>query len=104
MVKVAIIFHQAIQLGGWHWHKNLCISVDRSNNMSVYRMTELSIQKLGRYPDRIEFIQSINVVANDQIGQTPAKFDNLIENIFKVVCGINVHKGKKYILVTYDPT
>ena len=30
----------------------------------------------------------------DEIGQTTAKFDNMIDNIFKVVCGMNVHKVK----------
>ena len=35
------------------------------------------------------------MIANDKIGQTPAKFDIVIENIFKVVCNRNVHKGKK---------
>ena len=43
------------------------------------------------------------MIANDRIGQNPAKFDNEIGNIFKVVCGMNVHKGKKN-LATYKPT
>ena len=45
-IKVAMICHQEIQLGGWHWHKLLCTPVDHGNNMSVYRMTEYAIQKL----------------------------------------------------------
>ena len=44
------------------------------------------------------------MIANDKIGQTPAKFDNVIDNIFKAVCGINFHKGKKILLEIYDPT
>ena len=44
------------------------------------------------------------MIANDEIGQSPAKFDNMIDNIFKVFCGINVHKGSKFILAIYDPT
>ena len=66
-------------------------------------MIELAIQKLERFKDRIEFIRSIHMIANDKIGQTPAKFDNVIDNIFKVVCGMNFHKGKKN-LATYDQT
>ena len=34
------------------------------------------------------------MISNDKIGQIPAKFDIVIENKFKVVCGINVHKVK----------
>ena len=38
------------------------------------------------------------MVSNDKICQTPAKFDIEIDNIFKVVCGMNVHKGKKLFM------
>ena len=62
--------------------------------MYVYQITELAIQKLERFPNRIEFIRSIHMIADDKIGQNPAKFDNVIDNIFKVVCGMNVHKVK----------
>ena len=72
--------------------------------MSVYLRTGLSIQKLEKFPNIIEFIRSIHMIANDKIGQTLAKFDNMIDNIFKVFCGINVHKGEKNILETYNPT
>ena len=34
------------------------------------------------------------MIANDKVGQTLSEFDNIIENIFKLVCGMNVHKGK----------
>ena len=34
------------------------------------------------------------MIDNDKIGQTPAEFDNVIENIFKVFCGMNFHKEK----------
>ena len=35
------------------------------------------------------------MIGKKQIGQTPAEFDNVIDDIFKAVCGMNVHKGKK---------
>ena len=71
--------------------------------MYVYQMTELAIKTSERYPHRIEFIRSIHIIVNDQIGQAPAKFDNMVDNIFKVVCSMNVHKEKN-LLATYDPT
>ena len=37
------------------------------------------------------------MISNDKIGQAPAKFDNVIDNIFKVVGGMNVHKEKKIL-------
>ena len=66
--------------------------------MYVYQITELAIQKLERFPNRIQFIQSICIITNDKICQTPANFDNGIDHVFKVVCGVNVHKGKKIFL------
>ena len=44
------------------------------------------------------------MISNDKIGQTLDGFDNAIDNIFKVVCGMNVHKWNKFILATFDPT
>ena len=37
------------------------------------------------------------MIDNDKIGQTPAEFDNVIENIFKVFCGMNFHKEKIFL-------
>ena len=68
VITVAIMCHWAIQLGGWNLHKLLWIPVDRGKNISVYRMTELAIKKLERFPDIIEFIQSIHMISNDKIG------------------------------------
>lgn len=46
------------------------------------------------------------VGANGEMGQSPAKMiDNVIDNILKVVHGINVHtEAYKLWLGTYDPT
>ena len=44
------------------------------------------------------------MIANEKIGQTPAEFDNLIDNTFKVVCGMNFRKGNQFIFATSDPT
>ena len=51
--------------------------------MSIYRIIELSIWKLEFYPNIIEFIWSIHMITNGKIGQNPAKFDNVIDNISK---------------------
>ena len=67
-------------------------------------MKELAIHKLERFQSIIELIWSIHMIANDKSGQTPAKFDNLIDNIFKYFCSMNVHKGEENILTTYEPT
>ena len=63
--------------------------------MSVYLMIELTIQKLEKFPNIIEFIRSIHMIVNDKIGQSPAEFDNVINNIFKVFCGWNLQKENK---------
>ena len=55
-------------------------------------MIELSIDKLERYPNKIDFIWSIHIDANYKIGQTLSVLDNVINNISKVVCSMNIHK------------
>ena len=41
------------------------------------------------------------MIANEETGQTPAKFDNVIENIFKVIV---FSQRKKIFFATYDTT
>ena len=43
------------------------------------------------------------MIANDEIGKIPAEFDNFL-TIFSIFLVINVHKGNKFILSTYEPT
>ena len=45
VITVAMMCHRAIQLSGWHWNKLLFIPVNIGNNMPVYQMTKLAIQK-----------------------------------------------------------
>lgn len=105
VVTTAMMSHLAIQLGGIHWHKLLCIPVDRSNNMSNYRMTELAISELETYhPMRIAFLKTIDVLATDEIGQSSSDFDSVCDNITRFICGINVYKANKLVIGTYDPT
>ena len=96
VITVAMMRHWEIQLGGWNWHKRFCVPVYRGNNMSAYKITQLCIHKIERFPSIIEFIWSINIIANEKIGQSPAGFDNVIDSIFKVVWNMNVHKEKKF--------
>ena len=44
------------------------------------------------------------MIANDKVDKTPAKFDNVIDNIFKVFCVMNVYKGNNFLLAIYNPT
>ena len=58
-------------------------------------MIELAIHKLERFTNIIEFVQSINMIFNNDIRQTTDKYDNVIDNTFKVVCGMNFQKRKQ---------
>ena len=73
VVTVALMAHRAMQLGGCHWHKLLCILVDRTNNIHVCRTTELAWQKLDRHPYRKEFVKSMHMIFNDEVGQKMLK-------------------------------
>ena len=98
VIIAAMMWHWLIQISGLHWDKLLCIPVDHGNNMSTYQMTELAIKKNKTNRNIIEVVWSIHVIANYKIGQTTVKFENIIEIIFKIVCGINVYKLKQIFL------
>lgn len=104
VLPTAMMSHRAVQLGGWHWHKLLCIPPDKGNNMSVYRQAELALQRLERYPNCIEFIKTIHMFASDEIGQRSAEFDDVIDTICRHVRGANVYKGGIMEIATFDPT
>ena len=38
VITFDMMYHRAIQLGGWHWHKLICIRVDCVSKMPVCRM------------------------------------------------------------------
>eukprot|EP00957_Ditylum_brightwellii_P062203 4720699-Ditylum_brightwellii.AAC.1 len=62
--------------------------------MSTYRRTELAINKTElHHPMRIKFLKSIDVLATDEIGQCSSDFDNVCDNIIRILCGTNVHKA-----------
>ena len=42
--------------------------------------------------------------ATDEIGQSSAQFDNICDNIIRLLCGVNIYKGNKLEVSTYDPT
>ena len=46
VIKVAMMCHRSIILGGWYCHKRFCIPFDCGNNMSVYQMKELGVKKI----------------------------------------------------------
>jgi hypothetical protein len=52
----------------------------------------------------IEFLKSIHIFATDKIGQSSAQFDNICDNIIRLLCGVNIYKGNKLEVSTYDPT
>ena len=41
------------------------------------------------------------MITNDKIGQTLDEFDNVIDNIFKVFCGMNFQKENIFLIATY---
>ena len=44
------------------------------------------------------------MIDNDKVGQTPTKFDNVVDKKIESVCVMNVHKGNRFVLASCDPT
>ena len=73
-------------------------------NLAETRRYQITSKGISDYNDRcIEAHLLTHMLADDKIGRTTAEFGNVICNILKVVCVMNVHKRKKILLATYDP-
>ena len=44
------------------------------------------------------------MLATDEIDQSSAEFGSVCDNIIRLLCGINIYKGNKLEIGTYDPT
>ena len=77
-------------------------------NLAETRIYQITSKGISDYNDRcIEAHLLTHMLADDKIGRTTAEFGNVICNILKVVCVMNVHKEKKilaiYVLTKLQP-
>lgn len=79
-ISTAMMAHRAVQLGGIHWHKLLCIPTD--DNLSITRRAELAVQKLQQKPKKMELLRRINIFFSDEKSQHSSE----ISHVFDLIC------------------
>lgn len=99
-LATAMMAHRAVQLGGIHWHKLLCIPTE--NNISINRRAEVAIHKLARKPKKLELLQRINVFLSDEKSQHSSEMIQCIDLICRRVLRINLLYGGILEIATMD--
>lgn len=99
-ISTAMMAHRAVQLGGVHWHKLLCIPTE--DNMSIYRRAEVAIHKLSRNPKKMEFLKQVDIFLSDEKSQHSSEICQCIDIICRRSRGINLLNGGVLEIATMD--
>lgn len=99
-VSTAMMANRAVQLGGIHWHKLLCIPAEE--NMSISRRAEVSINKLNRHPKKLELIRRLCVFLSDEKSQHSSETTQCIDLILRRSRNINLLNGGILEIATMD--
>lgn len=99
-VSTAMLAHRAVQLGGVHWHKLLCIPTE--DKISINRRAETAIHKLARKPKKLELLQRINVFLSDEKSQHSSEITQCIDIICRRARNINLFFGGVLEIGTMD--
>lgn len=77
-IATAIMGTRAAALGGIHWHKLLGIPIDKK--LTPQWAAEIALNKIEFDPPLLNFIQTLDVIFADELGQLSAEF----------VCTLNI--------------
>ena len=102
VITTAMMAKRALQLGGRHWHKFLCIPTGQ--NLTPHRRAELAIIQLLRDPKRLDFVRTVNVMLCDEMGQVSAEFLATFDIILRRIRNNNIFCGGVLIICTMDHT
>ena len=68
------------------WHSHACLFlIPVHENASVQRLAELAVISLYKNPEKLAFIQRLNVLCFDELGQVAAEVVSCLDLIFCMV-------------------
>jgi predicted GIY-YIG superfamily endonuclease len=88
-------------LGGIHVHSLFCIPVHES--ASVQRLAELAVISLYKNPEKLAFLQRLDVLAFDELGQISSELKSCIDMIMRRIRKSDQYMGGVLVLATIDP-
>ena len=101
VTTAAMMCNCALQLGGIHIHKLFNLPIER---LTPHRREELAIIKLMKYPKRIEFLRSIDVIFFDEMGQVSSEFLATFDIILRRIRNSNIYMGGVLFIFSMDHT
>jgi hypothetical protein len=88
-------------LGGIHVLSLFCIPVNES--ASVQRLAELAVISLYKNPEKLAFLQRLDVLAFDGLGQISSELKSCIDMIMRRIRKSDQYMGGVLVLATIDP-
>ena len=79
-----VISRRSVFLGIKHIDHMLCLPFDKKG-MSPYRIAELAIARLQRFPEKFNMLLILDVLFIDKIGQLPAEMLSALDLILRRV-------------------
>jgi predicted GIY-YIG superfamily endonuclease len=98
---ICLLAKRADLLGGIHVHAFFCIPVHE--NASVQRLAELAVISLYKNPEKLAFIQRLDVLFFDELGQVAAELISCLDLIFRMVRKSDQFFGGVLVIGTIDP-
>ena len=100
IVMTALMAQRAIHLGGIHIHKLFYLPVKRS--MTIQDRAETALQSLLRHPVTLKFIQTLDVLFLDEVGQISSELLTCLDIILRKVRSNNIFLGGILFICTLD--
>jgi predicted GIY-YIG superfamily endonuclease len=98
---VCLLAKRADLLGGIHVHAFFAIPVHE--RASVQRLAELAVINLYKNPAKLAFLQRLDVLCFDELGQAAAELVSCIDLIFRMVRKSDQFFGGVLLIATIDP-
>jgi hypothetical protein len=98
---ICLLAKRADLLGGIHVHNFFAIPVNES--ASVQRLAELAAINLYKSPEKLAFLQMLDVLYFDELGQASSELVSCIDMIFRLVRGSDQFFGGVLVIATIDP-
>jgi predicted GIY-YIG superfamily endonuclease len=96
-----LLAKRADLLGGIHVHNLFAIPVREGS--SVHRLAELAAISLYKSPERLAFLQRLDVLFFDELGQASCELISCIDMILRRVRGSDQFLGGVLLIATIDP-
>lgn len=101
-VPTAMMANRSVFLGTKHIDWVFCLPFEK--NYSAYKTAEVAIANLMQNPERMNILQTLDILFVDEIGQLPAELVSVIDIILRRIWDSQVVFGGVLIIGTMDHT